>query len=153
MPWKEKVTLLLQGVPAKLLSFCVGSPCRKKSALKLHRKAPDLTSSHKHTKKENKKKKMSKPMPPIWWYKSLQKLILDKKKIFKIKKCFCKLFFSSSPFLQSTDTMKKKENYYQQRLKKTEKTNKLERILKFMFKKWKQKKIVVLEVGRRRKKW
>jgi len=31
--------------------------------------------------------------------------------------------------------MKKKENYYQQRLKKTEKTNKLERILKFMFKK------------------
>jgi len=50
------------------------------------------------------------------------------KKIFKIKKCFCKLFFSSSPFLQSTDTMKKKpENNYQQRLKKTEKT-KLERI-------------------------
>ena len=55
-----------------------------------------------------------------------------KKKYSKSKKCFCKLFFSSSPFLQSTDTMKKKktENNYQQRLKKTEKT-KLERILKF----------------------
>jgi hypothetical protein len=94
---------------------------------------------------------MSKPMPPIWWYKSLQKLILDKKKPIKIKKCFCKLFFSSSPFLQSTDTMKKeRKNNYQQRLKKTEKT-KLERIL-IQIKKWKQKKIVVLEVGKRRKK-
>ena len=84
---------------------------------------------------------MSKPMPPIWWYKSLQKLILDmKKKYSKSKKCFCKLFFSSSPFLQSTDTMKKKkkENNYQQRLKKTEKT-KLERIL-IQIKIWKQKK-------------
>ena len=81
MPWKEKVTLLLQGVPAKLLRFCVKSPCREKSALKLHRKAPDLTSSHKTHKEKKIRKKMSKPMPPIWWYKSLQKLILDKKNI------------------------------------------------------------------------
>ena len=84
---------------------------------------------------------MSKPMPPIWWYKSLQKLILDmKKNIQNQKKCFCKLFFSSSPFLQSTDTMKKKkENNYQQRLKKTEKT-KLERILKFRLRNENKKK-------------
>ena len=46
---------------------------------------------------------------------------------------------------------KKKENNYQQRLKKTEK-NKTRKDIKIQIKKWKQKKIVVLEVGRWKKK-
>ena len=67
------------------------------------------------------------------------------------KKIFVNFFFLVSIFAKHWyNEEKKPENNYQQRLKKTEKT-KLERIL-IQIKKWKQKKIVVLEVGKRRKK-
>ena len=84
---------------------------------------------------------MSKPMPPIWWYRSLQKLILDKKNIQNQKNVFVNFFFLVSIFAKHWYNEEKKENYYQQRLKKkTEKTNKLERILKFRLRNENKKK-------------
>ena len=64
---------------------------------------------------------MSKPMPPIWWYKSLQKLILDKKNIQNQKNVFVNFFFLVSIFAKHWYDEEKKENYYQQRLKKKQK--------------------------------
>ena len=83
---------------------------------------------------------MSKPMPPIWWYKSLQKLILDKKNIQNQKNVFVNFFFLVSIFAKHWyNEEEKKENNYQQRLKKTEK-NKTRKDIKIQIKKWKQKK-------------
>ena len=76
----------------------------------------------------------------------------EKKNIQDQKNVFVNFFFLVSIFAKHWyNEEKKTENYYQQRLKKTEKT-KLERILKFRLRNENKKKIVVLEVGRWKKK-
>ena len=84
---------------------------------------------------------MSKPMPPIWWYKSLQKLILDKKNIQNQKNVFVNFFFLVSIFAKHWYNEEKKRKLLPAEIeKKTEKTNKLERILKFRLRNENKKK-------------
>ena len=92
-------------------------------------------------------------MPPIWWYKSLQKLILDKKNIQNQKNVFVNFFFLVSIFAKHWYNEEKKRKLLPAEIEKKNRKNKQTRKdIKIQIKKWKQKKIVVLEVERRRKK-